>query len=363
MKKSIEVEYWVIDRDGALVEPGGLLEGSDQRVEEFVEPMVELKTTPCETTSELRTEFAERLESTLERASDLGRRLVPLGTPIDGESIGRRSDERSEIQRRVLGEEFEYAKHCAGTHVHFEQRNAAEQLNALIALDPALALVNSSPYFRGRRVAAGARAYVYRRKCYEQFPKHGQLWHYVESVSEWDERLEHRYEEFEEAAVERGVSEERVEANFSPDDVVWTPIRLRKEFPTVEWRAPDAALPSETLRLVGDLTELMEMLPHRNVRVEGERGGVDEERITLPEFDSLCDLVDEAIDDGLGSDALRSYLDRMGFDVAAYDPITHRIDGRSSMSHEEACELRLEYAEALERDVGRLLEGTVDANR
>jgi gamma-glutamyl:cysteine ligase YbdK (ATP-grasp superfamily) len=360
MRKSIEVEYWVVDGEGTLVEPGTLLDGSDQRDEEFVEPLFELKTTPCETTSELRTEFAERLDDALEKADELGKALVPFGTPIDGGSIERRSDERSRIQRQVLGEDFEYAKHCAGTHVHFEQRNAAEQLNALIALDPAFALVNSSPYFQGRRVAAGARAYLYRKKCYEQFPKHGQLWHYVDSVAEWNERLERRYKEFEEAAVESGIPEERVDAHFSPDDVVWTPVRLRKEFPTVEWRSPDAALPSQVLRLVGEMNGIVEMLPHRNVHVEGRRGEVDEERITLPEFDRVCDLVDEAIHGGLGSEDLRSYLGRMGFDVDAYDPITHRIDDRRSVDGVEARELRLEYAEALERDVERLLDGGPD---
>jgi glutamate---cysteine ligase / carboxylate-amine ligase len=362
MKKSIEVEYWVIDREGKLVEPEELVEGSEQRVEEFVEPLFELKTTPCETTSELRTEFAERLDDALSVAGDLGKALVPLGTPIDGDSIERRSDERARIQRRVLGEDFEYAKHCAGTHVHFEQRDATEQLNALIALDPAFALLNSSPYFRGERVATGARAYVYRKKCYERFPKHGQLWDYVESVSEWNERLEHRYEEFEEAAIESGVSEERVEAHFSPDDVVWTPVRLRKEFPTVEWRSPDAALPSQILRLVGEMNAVMEQLPHRNVRIEGQQGGVDEERITLPEFDRVCDLVDEAIHDGLESEGLRSYLGRMGFDAASYRPLSARIGGRSSVGRDEARELRLESAEALERDVERLLEAERNAD-
>ncbi|WP_336364161.1 glutamate-cysteine ligase family protein [Halalkalicoccus salilacus] len=362
MKKSIEIEYWVIDREGNLVEPEGLTTDSEQREEEFVEPLFELKTTPCETTSELRTEFAERLDSVLAEAADLGKALVPLGTPIDGGSIERLPDERSRIQRRVLGENFEYAKHCAGTHVHFEQRNATEQLNALIALDPALALLNSSPYFQGRRVAAGARAYVYRKKCYEQFPKHGQLWDYVESVAEWNERLEHRFEEFAEAAIESGVDEESVEARFSPDDVVWAPVRLRKEFPTVEWRSPDAALPSQILHLVGEMNAVMETLPHRNVRIEGEHGRMSGDRITLPAFESVCEYVDEALQDGLESEELRSYLDRMGFDVESYRPISARIDGRTTVSRDEACDLRLEYAQELQRDVDRLMKEKVDAN-
>lgn len=90
----------------------------------------------------------------------------------------------------------------------------------LIALDPALALLNSSPYFRGKPIANGARAYLYRKKCYERFPKHGQLWNYVDSVGEWKTRLGHRLEEFKEEALRAGVDESDVDAHFSPDDVV-----------------------------------------------------------------------------------------------------------------------------------------------
>jgi hypothetical protein len=51
----------------------------------------------------------------------------------------------------------------------------------------------------------------------------------------------------------------------------------------------------------------------------------------------------------------------MGFDVDAYDPLTHRIDRGPSVSRDVARELRLEYAEALERDVSRLARAV--ANR
>ncbi len=359
MNVSIEVEYWVTDRDGRLTPPGELTDVSEQVVEEFVEPMLELKTPACESIEELRRQFLETLEETLSRADELDKRLVPLGTPINCGKISRRTDERARIQKQVVGADFARAKYCAGTHIHIEKRNVTDQLNTLIALDPALALVNSSPYVQGERVAKGARAYWYRKRVYEEYPKHGQLWAYVENVGEWNRRLEHRYEEFEQAAIEAGVDKSAVADHFSPDDVVWTPIRLREAMPTVEWRSPDATLPSQLLRLTAQFRTVMNDLHHANVQIEDESGDepghVSSDEITLPDFDTTCDLAEAAIHDGLENDTVASYLDRMGFSVEDYHPISTRIDGRQYVTRSDARDLRLEYANALEADVDALL--------
>ena len=355
MQKSIEVEYWVVDRNGALTAPGELTEVSEYVEEEFVRPLFELKTPPCETYADLRSTFVDQLDEVLTRADELDRMLVPLGTPINGESIERLASERARIQELVVGDNFDYAKHCAGTHLHFEQRNVTDQLNVLAALDPALALLNSSPYFQGERVANGARAYLYRKKCYEYFPQHGQLWDYVHTVAEWERRLDQRFAEFKEAAVDAGVDEDSVDAHFSPDDVVWTPVRLRDAMPTVEWRSPDAALPSQILRLAEEVDTVMEQLHHANVRVEGRTGELTGSEIVLPESETVGTYAEQAIRDGLESPDVAAYLERMGFDVIGYDPITRKIDGRDFVGPDEARDLRLEYAKLLRRDVNDLL--------
>ncbi|MFC6825951.1 glutamate-cysteine ligase family protein [Halopelagius fulvigenes] len=354
MQKSIEVEYWVVDRDGALTTPDELTEISENVEEEFVPPLFELKTPPCETYADLRSTFVDQLDRVLRRADELDKLLVPFGTPINGEEIERWPSERSRIQKRVLGTNFDYAKYCAGTHLHFEKRNVVDQLNVLAGLDPALALLNSSPYFRGERVANGARAYLYRKRCYENFPKHGQLWEYVDTVAEWERRLDRRLAEFTEAAVEAGIDEGAVEANFTADDVVWTPVRLRDEMPTVEWRAPDAALPSQILRLAEEMDAVMERLHHANVRVEGATGEVTDDEIVLPEFETVRDYVGDAIYEGLDSADVATYLERMGFDVQGYDPLTRKIDGRERVAPDEAKELRRRYGELLREDVNDL---------
>ncbi len=359
MQKSIEVEYWVVDRGGALTEPGELTDVSAYAEEEFVDCLFELKTPPCGTVEELRATVIEQLDTVLERASELDKLLVPLGTPINCESMEMKPEERGKIQEQVIGSGFEYAKYCAGIHVHFEQRNVVDQLNALIALDPALALCNSSPYYQGDRVASSARASLYRKGCYEQFPKHGQLWNYVDTVAEWHRRLDRRLEEFKASAVERGISEAKVDAHFSSDDAVWTPVRLREEMPTVEWRSPDATLPSQLLRLVEEMDTILEEVHHTNVRIgdSGENGKRSDDEIVLPEFERVDEYASAAMIDGLESPDVVDYLERMGFDVDAYDPLTSRFETTEYVSLETARELRLRNAERLQRDVESLKAG------
>ena len=353
LRRSIEVEYWVIDADGRLVEPGDLVNASPGVEREFVEPLLEIKTTPCETTRALRRELFERVGAVLREAERSGKHLVPLATPIREGVIRDLPSERTRIQDRILGDDFEYVRHCAGTHVHVEQSPGDEidQLNTLIALDPALALVNSSPYFQGRRLAVGARSKLYRWLAYDDLSHQGRLWRYLNERGQWTRRLERRYEEFERAAREAGVDRRAVQANFDPESAVWTPVQLRDTFGTVEWRSPDTALPSQVVRLAEDVAAVATSAATADVRIDGDAGRVTDEEIVLPTFDTVIEHVNAAIREGLESQSVRSYLERMGFDIAAYEPLAHEIDGEGPITPEQARIRRLEQADRLERDV------------
>jgi len=86
-------------------------------------------------------------------------------------------------------------------------------------------------------------------------------------------RLERHYEEFKAAAVEAGVDAATVEESVSPDDVGWTPVRLHESMPTIEWRSPDATLPSQLLRLADDLETMLDRLHRTTVRIDGANEG------------------------------------------------------------------------------------------
>jgi len=353
IRRSVEVEYWVVDDDGHLVEPGALVAATAGAEREFVEPMLEIKTTPCASTRDLRAELLDRLSAVLDRAEDLGKHLVPLATPIHADEIAEIPSERTRIQNEVVGDDFRCVRHCAGTHIHVEQQRgrAIDQLNTLIALDPALALVNSSPYFEGRRLAAGARSKLYRWMAYDTVPHQGRLWRYAQDRDDWTRRLERRYEDFHTAASEAGVDRRAFHADFDPESTVWTPVQLRAAFGTVEWRSPDTALPSQVLRLADDIAGVVAGLDGTEVRIEGDRGYRSDTEIVLPEFDALVEYVNAAIRDGLDSVAVRAYLDRMGLDISAYDPTTAEFAGRDVVSPAAARQLRLEHARRLEADV------------
>nr|WP_235271346.1 glutamate-cysteine ligase family protein [Halorubrum saccharovorum] len=352
IRRSVEVEYWVIDDDGRLTDPGDLVDASAGVEREFVSPLLEIKTTPCESTAELRDELVDRIDRVLRRADELDKGLVPLATPLHDGDIVDLEGERTRIQDRVVGDRFEYVRHCAGTHIHVEQQpgRAVDQLNTLTALDPALALVNSSPYFEREPLAASARRCCtagWRTNTSRGRASCGRISRTPRSgrgartpVRGVRRRGGHRRLR---PGDRRGV--------FHPGGAVWIPVKLRAAFSTVEWRSPDAALPSQVVQLADDLVEVVDRAVTTEVQIGGDEGRVTDDAVVLPSFDTVTERVEAAIRDGLESDDVRSYLDRMGFDVDAYKPLSAELRGDEALSAAEARQTRLDYADRLKRDI------------
>ena len=350
MKVGVEMEFWVIDDGGRLADCRDLLV-DDRVIPEFVAPLIEVVTPPVGGVAELKDELRDALTTVLAEADRRDKHLVPLGTPLSAESMEIVS-ERGEVLELIFGENLEHAKNCAGTHIHFDRGNVERQVNLLTALDPALALVASSPYYRGERLANSSRAYVYRNREVHEFDFHRDLWEYMTDEDEWNDRVAARYGEIREAAIERGVPASQFEEFFAPEDSVLTPVRLRRESPTVEWRSPDTALPSQIVRLVTDMVGILRQAERK--RVEIGDPGIDEDAIRIPEFGDLQGIAGKAILHGLESGAVIEYLETMGFDPARYRPISGRISGPDRIDAERARRVRREYAAALREDVRNL---------
>ncbi|WP_129116753.1 glutamate-cysteine ligase family protein [Halegenticoccus tardaugens] len=353
MKLGLEVEYWVVDERGRPCDGRDLVDAHERAKPEFVGPLLEIQTSPHGSVRSLGRELRETLRTVLEAAEESGRHLVPLGTPLS-ELSAPATTRRGELFEEIYGEGVASAKNCAGTHLHFEQGNVERQLDLLTALDPAVALVSSSPYYLGTRTVDCARADAYRRRCGRRFRRYCDLQPYVEGEDEWDRRVERDFERFVEIAAERGVPREEVEAHFSPEDAVLAPVRLRRSLPTVEWRAPDAALPSQLLQLAADVAALMAQTDRKPI----ERGepGVLADRIRVPPFERLRGVSDEAVRWGLGSVRVREYLDALGFDPRAYRPLSMQLSGPGELYEGEARRMRLDCAARLRADVERLAE-------
>lgn len=365
----IEVEFWLVDEEGALAVADDVAAACGDVDLEMAKPIVEVKTRPCASIEALTTELAREIQRVLEIAREHDRWLVPLGTPLCSESHDHRSKATIEIQRAILGDDLDHAGGCAGMHLHFEQTAVADQLRALTALDPAFAAVNTTPYYEGRRIGRCARPHVYRRRCYASLPDHGQLWRYPDTDREWRERVRRRFGEFASRAAANGVDPGAVEDAFCQSDAVWSPVCLRDDLGTVEWRSPDAAALPEMCRLAADATHLVETAIDRGTTIVTEadagdpsptgRGGHDpggEPPVVVPEFDRLQAIVDTAMDQGIAADAVREHLRSLGVEPDAYRPLARRIDGADGIDGDAARSIRLREARRLQADCRRVLE-------
>jgi gamma-glutamyl:cysteine ligase YbdK (ATP-grasp superfamily) len=342
MKIGMELEYWTVDKEGRLASSKELAQRLDSGEQEFVEPLLEIKTSPHEEIADMRNEVRHIMTDALSEAEELGLKIVPLGTPLNSGDIEMVESRRAGIQNRIIGENLKAAKRVAGTHIHFEKENVKHQLNALTAMDPALSLMNSSPYYRGAKLAASSRNQVYRYRCYRNFPKHGQLWPYVDSVKEWEKRVEKRFEEFREAGKEKGIKEDEIREHFKAYDALWTPVRLRKQFPTVEWRAPDTGNIEDALRMAEESKKIVEKASEDKLETE------------IPDFDKVQQLSQRAIRKGLKDSKVRNYLERLGFSPEKYTP--YHPDSPGDLTKKESEKLRLKKAEKLEEKLSSSLK-------
>lgn len=352
LNTGIELELWVVDETGRLCDGRDITEVHERIEPEFVDPLIEVQTEAHTNERGLRRDLQSTLQTALRAADEEGKRLVPLGTPLTAADAAANC-ERGRAFETIYGSGVKSAKNCAGTHIHFEQDNVVDQLNLLTALDPALALVSSSPYYAGKQGATSARALTYRTRCGDDFRCFTELWEYADDLAEWRERVDEKYERFKQLAAERGVDPETVERLFAPEDTVLNPVRLRESQPTVEWRAPDATLPSEIIQLATDVGELVSHT--RTATVEPGYPDVRPDSIQVPEFSRLQELSREAIEAGLTAPGVRSYLEQLGFDLSEYNPTSRQLKGPPQLSDSLARNERLQEAQRLRVDVQSLI--------
>ncbi|MWG33062.1 glutamate-cysteine ligase family protein [Halomarina oriensis] len=351
MQLGVEMEFWVVDENGALCAGHDLIEHHDLAVPEFVESLVEVVTPPRGSPAGIAESLVDVLDTLLTHARETDRHLVPLGTPLTVCDSPVASD-RGDLLERIYGDGLAVARNCAGTHVHFEQGNVARQLNLLTALDPALALVASSPFYEGERLANSSRAYAYRYRAGHEFGEYRDLWAYTDDPEEWERRLQWCYEDLRTMASNRGVSAEEFAAHFDPEDVVTTPVRLRRETPTVEWRSPDTTLPSHVVALLEDLAPLVARTADLPVTVGAP--GVTNDEIRVPEYAELQQLSSTAIERGLDSPFVWKYLEAFDVDTTRYHPLSGQFYAGDTIAADRARRVRLEAARLLERDVDAL---------
>ncbi|MFB6182569.1 MAG: glutamate-cysteine ligase family protein [Candidatus Nanohaloarchaea archaeon] len=355
MKKGIELEYWVIDEEGYLMSAELLSKKFDFTAPEFLDPILEIKTDPKEDIHKLKKQIKKRMEKVLDECEERNLRIMPLGTPLNHGNIDIVKDERYQLLQEFNPKDVEMEREIAraGTHIHFEKQQIKNQLNILTALDPASALLNSSPYHKGIKVGSSSRNLLYRYWWDNPFPKHVELWEYIEKIEEWKQREMKRFNELKETAIQQGINEKTFKEHYSPEDSNWAPIRLRQEFPTVEYRSLDAALPSEIIKFTRQTNQIIEKYQDKEIEI-GEKTQKKEEKIILPKFETVKERSRKAAKKGIKSKQLKNYLKNIGYELNAYNPIAEQITGPKKITMSEARQKHLKYADMLEKDIKNL---------
>ena len=351
MKKGIELEYFTVDSEGHLANAEEITDQLDFAAPEFAKCVAEIKTDPHKDLEDLKADLVNKTRKAVEKAREHGLRLVPLGTPLNHKEVELIESERLEMMKKFNERDIEVEKELVrtGLHIHFEKKNIKDQLNILTAFDPAFALLNSSPYHKGEQIASSSRNWIYRYSWNPKFPDSVRLWPYTDSVEEWKERMHKAFEKFEEGAMNAGIDKETFRKHHHPDRSIWTPIRLRDQFPTVEYRSPDTSLPSQALKLTEDMNQILEK--SQTTEVEFGQGEIADGKIQLPEFDEVEEVSRLAAKKGLESRKVKKYLEKMGFNPEEYTPLTQNIIRGENISRSEACKLRLEASKLLEKDL------------
>jgi gamma-glutamyl:cysteine ligase YbdK (ATP-grasp superfamily) len=335
LKAGLELEFWVIDEDGKLDYAKPVAERVYFASQEFSRSMIEIQTEPREDVDELLKEAISKTEILAELAKKDGKRIAPLGTPLNSGEAEIYESDRFRIEQEVIGDEVKHAGRTAGLHIHFEKEDTLRQLNTLTALDPLSALVNSSPRYQGERLADGCRNKVYRFKACGAFPEQRELWPYMDSITEWREKRENLFQKFVERAEEKGISQDRLERHFQAENAVWTPVKLREDYPTVEWRSPDTTLLTEVIKLVKAVKPVVQQKKHSE----------------LPNFKNVKECSQKAIEKGLESDKVREYIEEMGVDPSVFNPVSRRLELPEKIGRKKAREVRLQVAEELTQDL------------
>ncbi|PSH02053.1 MAG: hypothetical protein BRC26_02500, partial [Nanohaloarchaea archaeon QH_8_44_6] len=149
----------------------------------------------------------------------------------------------------------------------------------------------------------------------------------------WKERREERFKKLEEAAVTKGVAQEKFKENFKPEDALWTPVRLREKVPTVEYRGLDISTPSEIKKYVKELKTAIQ----------------ETEEKDLPEFEKVRKTSERAIEKGI-TPQVKRYLKGFRFSED-YSPITEKINEGKSMDRKEAWKIRVDMAKKMRKEV------------
>ncbi|MFC1753542.1 glutamate-cysteine ligase family protein [Thermoproteota archaeon] len=323
IKIGLELEFQILDQDGNVCNAAPTIlsdpANNGNIVPEGSNSMIEVIAPPSDNLEEMASNFQTEVVNLVNIAEKYGFRLLPsstIGKDAKPEETGLL---RYASKKSVLGsarKNIEY--HICGTHVHTDKlpdELLATQYKVKTAMDPAFALMASTPFHAGKNSLEDHRVHIYRNVVFDDFPLQGQLLPHVNNFDEVLERQQATYDHWISLVQKKGFSGD----GFNVLNTCWGPVRCTEN--TIEARGADANLLSRVIALGAlykGVNEFIQQYTPNTVIAENLPAQelftfIDGKTLRLPSFQQLKAFEKAGINKGIRDPQLNSYLSNVLF--------------------------------------------------
>ncbi|MFO7710964.1 MAG: glutamate-cysteine ligase family protein [Candidatus Woesearchaeota archaeon] len=306
----LELEFHLAYEDGSLANEADLVladsRAGDYLIRESAKSMVEVIAPPSSDLSVVHQNFLKGLSALKEICDDYS--LLPVPSSSIGPESAPISNDPERVRgmkkRIILGDELrDLEHHICGTHIHIDKLETAEEIHdqyvVMQAMDPAFALLSSTPFFLGQNTKKDYRVDIYRNQVFGEFPLQGQLLPYPVSYEDIVERQRESLRSW----VGNGSSE-----GFAAHDTCWGPIRMMEK--TIESRCADANVFSQVMGLAALYQGVCNYLSENKPEVVIGEGNFFKEgnQLVIPSYEWLKEAENAGIREGVHNSSLHEYL-------------------------------------------------------
>ena len=324
-----EIEYNLIDSQGYLINnaPRVLADprNDGSLVKEGTNSQIEIVSDPADTVHELGQNIRKKIILIEDICQDHGSFPIPASEFGAGKGELRGMSDplknRGPIYLDLFGKElFEELRAYSGTHLHISQTpdKQTEQYNLLQALDNlSYVLTSSSPIsYQGINSINCHRVNSFRNNVFKESPLHGQLQPYINSLTDIDKQNTLRWQQWLDDLTKKNSPSAAEYLNiFKPENTGYAPIRKRDNIGptgTFEVRSFDTNSLDITLAVFALYKGVHDKAMKNNTPIEiatqNNTYNFTEDKITLPNYQTLLQFENEGIQNGLKSDLVKDYI-------------------------------------------------------
>ncbi len=310
-----ETEFLLLNNEGFLADTADTIIKNSKNdgtiVEESTHNVVEINSIPAISITELKKNLRNQFIKLDTISTSIGIRAIPI-SQLDPSILRlRKNSLRYRTNALVFGEKkINLYNAMCGTHVHIDkaktEKRVIDQFNLLQSLYPSFAFNATSPYLKGNNSYNSCRVQHWQKTVFSSTPLHGRLSPYANSIK----NIKSQKEKCLASWLSKAGKNPELKKVFDGTNTYWGPTRIQKK--TIETRASDSNILSCTVAeaaLKKGINELI-LTQDLDVVISKKHGYfcTNNSSITLPSYETLLFLEEQAVRFGLKSKMVYAYL-------------------------------------------------------